>query len=562
MRILSLLVLPALLLSPASTTPNPASQAPAASPTHALMVEMRDGVKLATDVYLPEGAGPFPAIVARTPYNKDFARGLAPQVTSRGFAFVAQDSRGRHKSEGRNLAYDADGWAEGREDGYDTIEWAAKQSWCDGKVGTWGGSALGIAQYLLAGTAPPSLLAQHVTVGAPSFYRDIIYRGGAFKKNLIEEWLKSQKYEETQLKTWRDHPNEDGYWLDRDLSSRWSKANAAAVHMGGWYDIFAQGTIDAFVGYQTRGGKRARGSQRLVMGPWAHGVGQRKVGEITFPENATAPLASFGDLWAWYDFWLKGKDNGVDKEQPVAYYVMGDTTDSGSPGNTWRFTSSWPPPSTPTPYYLMGDRSLSTAPPAPDRNIPPFGYLFDPLQPVPTVGGNHLTLPSGPLDQREIEKRGDVLVFTSAELDKPVEVTGRVKMKLWISSDAPDTDFTAKLCDVYPDGRSLNVCDGIIRARFRRSFRTPRLLKRGEVYPIEMDLWSTSMVFNKGHRLRVQISSSSYPAYEPNPNTGEGLLEDADAPTEPRVAHNFIYADAKHPSHILLPVMSSNGSTK
>lgn len=527
------------------------------------MVPMRDGVKLATDVYLPPGQGPFPTIIARTPYNKDFAKGVAPQFTSRGYAFVAQDSRGRFQSQGRNLAYEFDGWADGKQDGYDTVEWAADQKWCDGKIGSWGGSALGIAQYLMAGSSPPHLLAQHVVVAAPSFYRDIIYRGGVFKKNLIEEWLKAQKYEDAQLTTWLDHPIEDGYWLERDLSTRWRKANAAAVHVGGWYDIFTQGTIDAFVGYQTRGGPRARGNQRLIMGPWSHAVGQRKVGDITFPENASAPPNAFGDQWAWYDYWLKGKENGVDKESAVAYYVMGDTTDPKAPGNVWRFASSWPPPSTATPLYLLEDRSLSTGPPQSDKEIPPIGYEYDPKNPVATVGGNHLTLPSGPKDQAEVEKRGDVLVFTSPELADPVEVTGRVKVKLWISSNAPDTDFTAKLCDVYPDGRSLNICDGILRASLRKTLRHAEPLARGEIYHIEIDLGSTSFVFNKGHGIRLQVSSSSYPAYKPNYNNHP----EADVDEGPRVARNLVYVDPKHPSQIVLPVVEAGhtlagGATK
>lgn len=546
------LTLPKLVLTLLAAIAWPQAQQAAPPAPQSVMLPMRDGVKLATDIYLPGGEGPFPAVVARTPYNKDMGKGIAQQFTSRGYALIVQDSRGRFKSEGKNLAYETDGWADGNQDGYDTIEWVAAQSWSNRKVGTWGGSALGIAQYLLAGTGPPHLFAQHVVVGAPSFYRDIVFRQGVFKKNLIEEWLKSQKFDESQLFTWLDHQAEDLYWLDRDLSTRWRRVNTPAVHVGGWFDIFTQGTIDAYTGYQTRGGTKAQGYQRLIMGPWTHGVNQRKAGQITFPENATAPPNGFGDQWRWYDHWLKDALNGVDKEPAVAYYVMGDTTDPKSPGNAWRFASSWPPPSTPTPWYFIEDKTLSLTPPDTEKEIPPLGYEFDPRDPAPTVGGNHLTLPAGPMDQREVEKRGDVIVFTGPVLDKPLEVTGRVKVKLWFSSNAPDTDFTAKLCDVYPDGRSMNVCDGIIRARYRKTLRRGTPVIRGEIYPLEIDLWSTSMIFNKGHRLRMQISSSNYPAYDINPNTGADLRENGDF----RIARNLIYVDGKHPSQIILPVIS------
>jgi putative CocE/NonD family hydrolase len=309
--------------------------------------------------------------------------------------------------------------------------------------------------------------------------------------------------------------------------------------------------IDLFNGYQTKGGPHARGRQKLIMGPWTHGVGNVKVGEVTFPDSAKSPPKGIGDQWAWYDRWLKGEKNEADSWPAVTYYVMGDTTDPKAPGNVWRTAKSWPIPSKPTPYYLHDDRSLSPQKPAEGHHIT---YTYDPKNPTPTVGGNHLTLPAGPLDQKEVEKRKDVLVFTGEALSHPLEVTGRVRARLWISSDAPDTDFTAKLCDVYPDGRSLNVCEGIIRARFRNSLSRPELMKPKQVYPVNVDLWSTSIIFNKGHRLRVQISSSNSPAYLPNPNTGTPLRTDSQSS---RVAHNTLYLDAQHPSQIVLPVVTS-----
>jgi putative CocE/NonD family hydrolase len=240
-------------------------------------------------------------------------------------------------------------------------------------------------------------------------------------------------------------------------------------------------------------------------------------------------------------------NNGVEREQAVTYYVMGDTTDPSAPGNVWRTASTWPPAAKETPWYFQPNHSLLTTMNRPDGYLE---YAYNPADPVPTTGGNHLSLPSGPLEQKAVEDRADVLVFSSEPLKEPLEVTGRIRAKLWVSSDAPDTDFTAKLCDVYPDGRSLNICDGILRARFRKSLSKPELMQPGRVYFVEIDLWSTSMVFNKGHRLRVQISSSNAPAYDPNPNTGAQLRADS----RTQVAHNRIYLDARHPSQIILPI--------
>ncbi len=518
-----------------------------------IMLPMRDGVKLATDFYLPNGPGPWPVVLARTPYNKDFGLDAHKQFTSHGFAFVSQDSRGRFKSEGKIMAYDADGWSGGLGDGYDTVEWIATQSWSNGKVGTWGGSALSIAQYLMAGASPPHLLAQHLNVGAPSMYRDVVYRDGAFRKNLIEEWLKSQKFDPAQLQAWKSHPTQDAYWLERDTPSRWKKVNAAGVHIGGWYDAFTQGVLDAYMGYQKKGGSRARGNQKLVIGPWPHAVFQRKAGIVEFPANASAPPQPLHDPLLFFDHFLKGTDNGYAAYPSVAYYTMGDTSTPGAPGNVWRSAASWPPDSRKQGWrFAASGELLDPQAPREAKSAKFLAYTYDPANPTPTEGGNHGgTLQTGPRDQRTVEARKDVLLFTSKILTQPLEVTGRVRAKLWVASDCPDTDFTVKLCDVHPDGLVLNICDGLVRMKYRRSLRKPELIRAGAVYPVEVDLWSTSFVFNAGHRLRVEVASANYPGYEANPNTGE----DPDQAKAPRIAHNQIYVDASHPSLIILPVM-------
>lgn len=520
-------------------------QAPVKKQT--VMVPMRDGVRLATDIYFPEGDGPFPVILLRSPYDRKLGEGIAQEATRRGYVMVIQNTRGRFGSEGENLPFETDGWWGKLRDGEDTVEWIAQQPWCNGKIGTMGGSALGITQYLLAGTGTKRIAAQHIIVGAPSLY-SAMYWGGVFRKALVEDWLRANMFSPDALKIWTSHPTYDAYWRERDMSTRYRFANAPAIHIGGWYDIFAQETIDAFVGMQTQGGPGARGKQKLVMGPWAHAVFQDKVGELVFP-NAKNPPITAHDVWRWFDHYLKGIDNGVDREPTVTYYVMGDVTDPNAPGNEWRTADRWPPvPATPTPFYLHPNRSLSIQKPQKGGTL---SYIYDPKDPVPTVGGPNLTLPAGPMDQSKIESRPDVLVFTSEPLREPIEVTGRVKVVLWASSDAPDTDFVAKLCDVYPDGRSFNICEGILRARFREGFSKEKLMKPGTPYRFEIDLRSTSIVFNKGHRIRVLITSSNAPAFDPNPNTGEPFR----ASERTRPAHNTIYMDAKRPSHILLPVV-------
>jgi len=511
------------------------------------MVAMRDGVKLATDVFLPTGGGPSPTILVRSPYNKDISAGLGTNGVERGYAVVIQDTRGRFASEGDNMPFEADGWA-AHWDGFDTVAWLQQQPWCNGKIGTYGGSAVGITQLLLAGAGTRGVTCQHITVGAPSLYFDTIYPGGVFKKAMIEDWLRISKFSTNALILWTSHPVHDNYWRQRELNARYGKVNAAAVHIGGWFDIFAQGTLDAFVGYQTRGGPQARGRQKLIMGPWTHGVFQDKAGDLAFP-NGKRPPTQVHEPWRWFDHQLKGATNGIDREPAVSYYVMGDITDTNAPGNTWRSAAQWPPVrSAESKFYLQADRSLG------ERTATSAGsisFTYDPKDPVPTTGGPQLTLPAGPKDQRPVESRPDVVLFTTEALAQPLEATGRVRARLWLASDAPDTDLFVKLCDVYPDGRSFNLCEGQLRARFRATFDKEELLRPGQVYRLDLDLGSTSIVFNRGHRIRLQVTSSSSPGFDPNPNTGDRFR----ANERTRIANNTIYLGGRYPSQLILPVV-------
>ncbi|MCS6923162.1 MAG: CocE/NonD family hydrolase, partial [Fimbriimonadales bacterium] len=371
---------------------------------------------------------------------------------------------------------------------------------------------------------------------------------------LVEDWLRVTRHAPEALSLWTRHPAYDRFWRMRDVNRRYARVNAPAVHIGGYYDIFAQGTLDAFVGYQTRGGANARGKQKLLMGPWAHGVLQKKVGELEFP-HADQPPCTFHDPWRWFERYLTGVDNGVDREPTVVYYVMGAVGEPNAPGNTWRTASQWPPlPTRPTPLYLHSDRTLRFQKPTRGE---PLRYTYNPETPVPTLGGRELTIPAGPKDQRAIESRPDVLVFTSEPLAEPLEVIGRLKAVLFVASDAPDTDFVVRLCDVYPDGRSYNIAEGVLRLRYRESRSREKRAQPGKVYRVEVDLWTTAIVFNRGHRLRLHITSSSYPAYDPNPNTGEPFR----ASTRTRIATNTVYCDAHRASYVLLPLTESPAPT-
>lgn len=520
------------------------AQRPVHPGVNKFMIPMRDGVKLATLVELPDGDGPWPVLLSRTPYNKETSleRGA---FTRYGVVRVVQDLRGRFESEGVDSVFLTDGWGEAQ-DGYDTIEWIAAQPWCNGKIGMTGGSALGITQYLAAGAGPEALVCCHVAVGAPSLYHHAAFPGGAFGKALVEDWTRDNNFSEHAIKNALNNPVYNDVWRCVDLLARASQVTVPMMHIGGWYDVFAQGTLDAFDALQHKGGEGARGHQRLVIGPWTHGM--QPTGDLNFPASAHKNPAN--ELSApWLAHYLLGLDSPILEEQlPVHYYVMGACGEPGAPGNEWRNVADWPEPSTPVPVYFHESGRLALE--APEDPSASRMFRYDPANPVPTVGGCNLTIPAGPKDQRPVESRPDVLVFTSDPLPEPVEVTGRLKAKLFVSSDCPDTDFTVKLTDVYPDGRSMLVADGILRMRFREGFDREVFMEPGGLYEADVDLWSTSLVFNKGHRVRVAVSSSNAPRFDPNPNTGAGFRANA----ETRIAHNTLHVSKAHPSHIILPV--------
>ena len=507
-----------------------------------VMVPMRDGTKLATQISLPSGSGPWPVIMIRTPYGKSGMAGAATMALQNGYGSVVQDFRGRFDSEGVDYpVFVHGGWGE-HQDGYDTVEWIASQEWCNGKVGAFGISGPGIALNMMGPSRPPHLRCMFVSVAFSSMYHQAAYQGGAFRKALIENWLNGNRFHPRSLEIIREHPDYDDFWRSINPEEVMHRVNVPVMYVGGWYDIFSAGTINGFGIVHHKGGAGARGKCRLVMEAYGHGSSN----ELSFPNSGSPATAN---VFRWFDAWMKNDGRDADKIPVVHYYVMGDPGDKTSPGNEWRTADDWPVPAKPRPFCFRADGALGRRPVT--KNNVSLSYKYDPANPVPTLGGANLTITKGPRDQRPIGDRPDVLTFTSDELDEHLEVTGAVKVKLWASSSATDTDFTAKLSDVYPDGREMIVLDGIIRARHRNSMEKSELMKPGKVYEFDIDLWSTSLVFSPGHRIRVAVSSSNAPRFEPNPNTGKPSGTD----DQRIVATNHIFLDADHPSHILLPIV-------
>lgn len=512
-----------------------------------VQLEMSDGVHLNTDVYFPDqGAGPWPVLLYRTPYNiqGDNLGG----VVDLGYAVVCQDTRGRWGSEGLDRMFLDDGWGPDHEDGLETTRWIVAQPWCNGRIATYGSSARGITQNMLAGAYPESVRCMSVYVAPEDLYRDLIFPGGAFRKYDIEGWLTGQGSTH-MLDSIYVHPNHDEFWSWLDTRSRHASETIPTFQYGGWFDLFPKGTIGSFTGKQYGGGSGAAGNQKLIMGPWTHGMDPNQAGQLTFPNAGLEHgEALIGGVLDWLNYWIMDIPNGIMQRPPIAYYLMGDVSSLAAPGNLWKTSEVWPPPSTTVPFYLNSGSALHVTPPSAPQA--PDAFAYDPANPVPTLGGGNLILQAGSYDQRPVLNRADVLVYKSPVLTQPVEVVGDITVELFVSSDRLDTDFTAKLCDVYPDGRVMLICDGILRARHRIGMHREDFLVPGEVVPVSIDLWETAIVFNTGHRILVAVSSSNAPRFDANPNTGEPFLQN----TTTLVAHNVVYHEPGRASRLLLPV--------
>ena len=561
------------------------------------MVPMRDGTQLATDIYRLAERGAAPAIVLRLPYDKESR--VSPEMMAfvqAGYVVVMQDTRGRFASEGEFNANFQE-----INDGADCYQWVAQQPWCNGRIGTLGGSYLGQSQWLAAPHMPEAVKAMCVLIAPVDHYSDIAYRGGVLNLGSMLFWASMiaigeqgrrmaqgkaapadvqrqagalanlmQLYESTPLTAmahlqgvsphyfdWVTHPTFDEYW--RGLDARhYAQLDKPVLHIGGWFDIFLNGTLQTYIGMRNHAhSEEARQHQKLVIGPWSHGTNwTSSYHEQEFGLHASGMATDLTALQLrWMDRWVKGIENGIENEKPVRIFVMGI--------NRWRDEDDWPLPDTQyTDYYLhsggranslLGDGALATEAPTHET---PDTFTYDPHNPVPSLGGANLTpfaSSIGPRDQQPVEQREDVLVYTSDVLESAVEVTGPVKAILYVASSAPDTDITCKLVDVHPDGRAMLLTDGILRLRYRHSFEQPTLMTPGDVVEAHVDLWSTSNVFLPGHRIRIEVSSSCFPKFARNSNTGGDVAsEEIDAY---QTAVNTVYHDEVYPSRIVLPII-------
>jgi uncharacterized protein len=561
---------------------------------HNATIPMRDGTLLRADVYRPASGGPFPALLIRTPYGEPAIR-TAPvrPALEAGFAVVLQYCRGTGTSDGDFTPFESEA-----DDGVDCIEWCARQDWCDGRVGMWGSSYMGMVQFAAAVQAPPALKCLAPTVTPADYYGGLAYRQGAFQLGQLLGWYTMKSAQTVGYRAmagedvtadgaalrahtanlgagyrhlpardmpaisrilpawqrWLDHERRDEYWNELSYAARRDRITTPALHVGGWFDLFLGGTLDNYRTLRQHAAtEHARRNQALIVGPWTHGDQTGTAGELSFGLAASAPAIGLEQLQVSF---LRRFVTG-EPEDPalprVRLFVMGD--------NVWRDEEDWPLPRTEwTRWYLHPDGVLSPAAPQPDAAA--SHYRYDPADPVPTAGGQVLMPPgpdggvgwmAGPRDQRAVEARPDLLCFTSGVLADDLEVTGPLAVTLHAATSAADTDFTAKLVDVWPDGRAMGLADGIVRARFRGGAGQPAAITPGQVYSYEIDLIATSQVFKAGHRVRVEIASSNFPCFDRNPGNG--------APAATATERDFVVAeqtichDAGHPSYITLPVI-------
>ncbi len=542
--------------------------------------EMRDGIRLSSDLYRPDAKGKFPVIVTRSPYMtvEGFQKRSSEEAkffARQGYVFVIQDCRGKNDSEGTFHPFFDD-----PTDGLDTLNWCAKQEWSNGELGTIGASYQAWNQWATATLSPPNLRAMVSIVALPDPVLNVPFQNGALvlwmaewmamvdgKKNTDPSIYDSLKlYNHLPLKTmdevfgrkqssiwqnWINHPYADDYWKSSFYQDKFSQIDVPVLHVSGWYDDDIIGTHLNYTGMRKSAKtEQARNNQKLIIGPWQHHVNAtRQLATIDFGQSALIDLRKV-EL-EWFDYWLKGIETGIMKQPKVDIFTMGK--------NAWRRTDSWPLAGTEYVEYFIhsngnantstGDGKLSTT--KPNKEEPYDSYTYDPSDPCPNIYDTSTMPAEGPFDQRPIERRNDVLVYSTATLDKDLDITGPVKVKLFASTSARDTDFWAQLVDVFPNGYSTHLTEGIIRASYRSSLEKPELLEPERVYEFDIDLWVTSNIFQGGHRVRLDISSSSFPKYDRNPNTGNELGTD----TTLKTAHQRIYHDARYLSHILLPVI-------
>lgn len=565
---------------------------------HHVPVPMRDGVCLSTDIYLPDAPGPFPVLLWRTPYSNNTAATVEQcrWYAARGYAVVHQDVRGKYDSDGVFVHFRREA-----DDGYDTDEWIGAQPWCNGKIGLMGGSYLGYTQIAQGIRRSRYLAAMAASVTTGDVHNGWIDNDGALFLGFALPWGaidmagrvmqytrafdwpaifpalplaaidRRVGYTNENFRAWLRHPRgADPFWRGVSYEEDIAAISVPFLVVEGWYDLFLRGALHDDAVIRARGRtEAARQFKRLMIGPWAHDTGVRNHSPSSPAEGPERGI-DFGPAAAlemrkiylrWHDYWLQGIPNGVDREPPIKIFVMGE--------NYWRFENEWPLARTRyTQYYiasrgkangLAGDGALAPTPPQGGAAADTF--VYDPAAPVPTLGGNICcsSVPAGPHNHAAVEVRADVLVYSSVPLTEALEVTGPVTTKLYAATSAVDTDWTARLVDVHPDGYAQNIVDGIVRARYRMGRNAPAaLLQPGKVYAYDIDMWATSHTFLPGHRIRLEISSSNFLRFDRNLNTGE----DPVTATRMEKATQTVYHSAAYPSHIVLPLIPREPNRK
>jgi predicted acyl esterase len=518
-----------------------------------VLIPMRDGIRLSAYLYFPAGDGPWPVLFEQRYAGLRDAgtRKQLAQLAEHGYVVAGVNFRGTHLSEGRYIGYRGLQWGELR-DGFDTCEWLGTQKWSTGKVGTFGSSQAGYAQNYLAVTQPPHLVAQYMIDTGLSLYHEGYRIGGSTRPIRFQQMAdvcRDKADNRRLMEEWFAHPNYDDYWRAEDASLHFDKMNVPCFTIGSWYDFMCVGSVESFIGRQHRAGPNSRGQQQLLIGPWLHGRFNKaaKVGQLTYPDNANFDAPTH--MLKWFDHYLKGSANGIEKDPAVRYYVMGAVGEANAPGNEWRTATDWPLKTAETSYFLRSDKSLQTVSPVEQESKSTF--LADPFKPAEIPGRGF----PGAQDARPFEAQAEVLTFTTEPLAEPVEWTGKAKAELFVTSDARDTDFIVRISDVYPDGRSILIVDMIRRARYRDGYESEQLMTPGQVYKVAFDVGWLSQNFNKGHRIRVTVASTGAPFYEPNPNTGD--VQTIDPPQRQVIAKNTVFHQASRASRILAPVMST-----
>ena len=577
--IFALFLLGGVLLQSATAAPGPTYEAKCDAD---VVMKTRDGVGLHTDIYRPVQEGKFPVIIRRSPYGKGRAAAEGMATAARGYVYISQDVRGRESSAGEWYPFKHEA-----EDGYDVVEWAAALPYSNGRVGMISGSYEGITQMFAAMAAPPHLVAIYPGVTPSDMYGQLVYNDGAFMLALAqawsgalsvgeynrqvapaanpEYWAKHLPLSEYPLlsipdrreigkyyQDWLKHPQFDAYWKAFSFEQHYEKIKIPVLHYGAWYDVFQVGTLRNYIGLKARAGTpAARAGQRLIMVPGGHAGAGPKVADIDFGKDSVFPSWEYG--MRWFDWHLKGVDDGISKEKPVKLFIMGE--------NVFRDEEDWPlARAVPTRYYLhsagrantaQGDGVLSTKAPTAE---PTDRFVYDPASPAPTIGGATLGIlnpPPGPVDQTPAAGRDDMLVYTTPPFEHATEVTGPLVLDVHVSTSVEDTDLVGKVIDVFPDGRAILLTEGILRLRYRNSFEHPELMVPGQVYRVTLDLWATANVFLPGHRLQLVVTSSSFPRYDRHPNHGGDLS----GVTHPVKATTVIHHDREHPSALILPII-------